>query len=141
VGVTQGAQSPPRQCVVHIQKQAQRKTLCLKLGYGQVNKLNRRKEGNGGRKNNKIGLNTTSENWNNRTKKQLRDKEARVTAKCGARISARDLLITLMMQAVSTFETSFNLYETIRHNIPKGYHLHTRRRGNLNPHMYFYLLP
>jgi hypothetical protein len=41
------------------------------------------------------------------------------------------LLIVLMMEAVNTSETSANLYETTRHNIPEGCHIHTRRRENL----------
>jgi hypothetical protein len=36
-----------------------------------------------------------------------------------------------MMEAVSTFETSVNFYETTRRNIQEG-HLHTRRLENLN---------
>jgi hypothetical protein len=40
-------------------------------------------------------------------------------------------LIPLMMEAVSTSETSVNLYETTRRNIPEDSHLHTRRHQNL----------
>jgi hypothetical protein len=36
-----------------------------------------------------------------------------------------------MMEAVSTSETSVNLYQTTRCNIPEDSHLHTRRRENL----------
>jgi hypothetical protein len=42
--------------------------------------------------------------------------------------------IALMMEAVSTSETSVNFYETTRRNIPEGCHLHTRRRENLKSH-------
>jgi hypothetical protein len=45
--------------------------------------------------------------------------------------AARGLLIALMMEAVRTFETSVNFYETTRRNIPEGCRLHTRRRENL----------
>jgi hypothetical protein len=40
-------------------------------------------------------------------------------------------LIVLMMDAVNTSETSVDFYETTRHNIPEGYHLHIRRRENV----------
>jgi hypothetical protein len=40
-------------------------------------------------------------------------------------------LITLMMEAVCTSETSVNFYETTRRNIPQDCHLHTRLRENL----------
>jgi hypothetical protein len=43
-------------------------------------------------------------------------------------------MIALMMKAVSTSETSVNLYETTWCNIPEGCHLHTRRRENLKSH-------
>jgi hypothetical protein len=36
----------------------------------------------------------------------------------------RSLLIALMMEAVSTFETSVNFYQTTRCNIPEDSHLH-----------------
>jgi hypothetical protein len=39
--------------------------------------------------------------------------------------------ITLMMEALSTSETSVNLYETTRRNIQENRHLHTRHRENL----------
>jgi hypothetical protein len=39
-----------------------------------------------------------------------------------------------MLEAVSTSETSANFYGTTRHNIPKGCHLHTRRREDMNSH-------
>jgi hypothetical protein len=41
------------------------------------------------------------------------------------------LFITLVMEAVRTSETSA-YSKTTRRYIPKGYNLHTRRRGNLN---------
>jgi hypothetical protein len=47
---------------------------------------------------------------------------------------SRGLLITLLMEAVSTSETSVYFYTTTQRNIPEGCHLHTRRRGNLNSH-------
>jgi hypothetical protein len=34
------------------------------------------------------------------------------------------IFIDLMMEAVSTSETSVNFYETTRHNIPEDSHLH-----------------
>jgi hypothetical protein len=40
-------------------------------------------------------------------------------------------VIALMMEAVSTFETSVNFNETRRRNISEDSHLHTRRRENL----------
>jgi hypothetical protein len=40
----------------------------------------------------------------------------------------------LMMKAVSTSETSVNLYQTTRRNNPENSHLHTRRRENLKSH-------
>jgi hypothetical protein len=39
-----------------------------------------------------------------------------------------DLLIALMMEAVSTSNASFNFDQTARGNIPEDSHLHTRRR-------------
>jgi uncharacterized membrane protein YkgB len=39
--------------------------------------------------------------------------------------------ISLMMAAVSTSETSANIYQTTRHKNPEDSHLHTRRRENL----------
>jgi hypothetical protein len=38
------------------------------------------------------------------------------------------------MEAVRTYETSVYYNETTRRNIPEGYHLHARRRENLNSH-------
>jgi hypothetical protein len=39
--------------------------------------------------------------------------------------------IILMMKAVNTSETSVNLYQTTRRNIPEDIHLRNRRRENL----------
>jgi hypothetical protein len=38
------------------------------------------------------------------------------------------------MESISSFETSFNIYQTTRCNIPGDSHLHTRRRENLKPY-------
>jgi hypothetical protein len=43
----------------------------------------------------------------------------------------RERLIALMMEAVSTSETSVNFYETTRCNIPEDRHLRSSRRQNL----------
>jgi cell division protein FtsL len=45
--------------------------------------------------------------------------------------AARGLLIALMMEVVSTSETSVNFYHTARRNIPEDSHLHTGRREDL----------
>jgi hypothetical protein len=45
-------------------------------------------------------------------------------------------MIALMMEAVSTSETSVNFYQTIQRNIPEDNHLHTRRRENLRSHTF-----
>jgi hypothetical protein len=45
-----------------------------------------------------------------------------------------------MMEAVSTSETSVNLYETKRRNIPEDIHLHTHRRENLKSHIIIALM-
>jgi hypothetical protein len=42
-----------------------------------------------------------------------------------------DLLIALMMETVSSSETSVSI-QTTRRSIPKDSYLHTRRRENLN---------
>jgi hypothetical protein len=44
---------------------------------------------------------------------------------------AQGLLITLMMEAVHTPETSVNIYLTTRQYIPEDSKLHTQRRENL----------
>jgi hypothetical protein len=44
--------------------------------------------------------------------------------------------IALMMETVSTSETSVNLHQTTRRNNPKVNHLQTRRRENLKSQMY-----
>jgi hypothetical protein len=41
----------------------------------------------------------------------------------------------VMMEAVSSSETSVNIYQTTRHNIPEDSHLHIRRRENLKSHL------
>jgi hypothetical protein len=44
-------------------------------------------------------------------------------------------IVALMMKAVSTSETTVNLYQTTRRNIPEdSRHLHIRRRENLKCH-------
>jgi hypothetical protein len=43
-------------------------------------------------------------------------------------------IVTLMMEAASTFETSVNFYQTTRRNNPEDSHLCTRRRENLKSH-------
>jgi hypothetical protein len=48
--------------------------------------------------------------------------------------AASGLLITLMMEAAKTSETSVNFYQTTRRNILEDSHLHTRRRKNLKSH-------
>jgi hypothetical protein len=40
-------------------------------------------------------------------------------------------LITLMMEAASTFETLINFYQTTRRYNPEDSHLHTCRRENV----------
>jgi hypothetical protein len=45
----------------------------------------------------------------------------------------------LMMEAVSTSETSVNFYETTLPNIPEDRYLHTRRRKNPKYHKVFYI--
>jgi hypothetical protein len=48
--------------------------------------------------------------------------------------SLRRTLIALMMEAVSTSETSVNFYKTTQRKIPEDSHLHTRRHENLRSH-------
>jgi rubrerythrin len=43
------------------------------------------------------------------------------------RVVSQKLTDALMMEAVSTSETSINIYETTQHNIPEDSHLHTAR--------------
>jgi hypothetical protein len=45
------------------------------------------------------------------------------------------LAIALMMEAVSTFETSVNFYQTTQRNNLEESHLHTHRRENLKSHV------
>jgi hypothetical protein len=44
------------------------------------------------------------------------------------------LMITLVMEAASTFETLKTLYQTTRHNFPEDSRLHIRCRENLKSH-------
>jgi hypothetical protein len=43
-----------------------------------------------------------------------------------------------MMEAVRTSETSVYFIDTIRCNISEDYHLHTRRRENLQSHKFIF---
>jgi hypothetical protein len=43
-------------------------------------------------------------------------------------------IMALMMDPVSIFETSFNIYHTTRSNIPDDSHLHTSRHEKLKSH-------
>jgi hypothetical protein len=43
-------------------------------------------------------------------------------------------MITLMMEAVHTSETSVNFYQTTRRNMPEDRYLHTRRYENWKSH-------
>jgi hypothetical protein len=49
-------------------------------------------------------------------------------------------IIALMMEAVSTSETSVNFYKCTRRKNPEDSHLHTRRRENLKSHLVFLML-
>jgi hypothetical protein len=49
------------------------------------------------------------------------------------------IIITLMMEAESTSETSVNVYQTTQRNNPEDSNLHTRRRENLMFHIYLLL--
>jgi hypothetical protein len=44
-------------------------------------------------------------------------------------------IIRVIMEAVSTSETSVNFYRTTRRNIPEDSHFHTRRSMNLKSHV------
>jgi hypothetical protein len=46
-------------------------------------------------------------------------------------------VIALKMEAVNTSETSVNIYQTTRRNIPEDSHLHTRLRENPKSHQIF----
>jgi hypothetical protein len=46
-------------------------------------------------------------------------------------------LLVLMMEAVSTSETSVNFYHTTRRKIPEDSHLHIHRRENQKSHQQF----
>jgi hypothetical protein len=41
-----------------------------------------------------------------------------------------------MMEAVSSSETSVNIYQVTRRNIPEANHLHSRLRENLKSHLF-----
>jgi hypothetical protein len=45
-------------------------------------------------------------------------------------------VIALMIEAGSTSETSVNIYQTTRRNIPEDSRLHIRRRENLKAHLF-----
>jgi hypothetical protein len=45
-------------------------------------------------------------------------------------------IITLMMEAVSSSETSVNIYQTTQCNIPEESHLHTNHSENLKSHLH-----
>jgi hypothetical protein len=47
------------------------------------------------------------------------------------------LLIALMMEAASTYETSVNFYQTTRRNNPEDSHFHSRRLENLKSQSIF----
>jgi hypothetical protein len=49
-------------------------------------------------------------------------------------LTATIILITLMMEAVSTSETLVNFYQTTERNIPEDSHLHTSHHENLKFH-------
>jgi hypothetical protein len=44
-------------------------------------------------------------------------------------------MISLMMEAASTSETTVNFFQTTQRNIQDNSHLHTRRRENLKSHI------
>jgi hypothetical protein len=46
-----------------------------------------------------------------------------------------EAMITMMMEAASTSETSVNFYQTTRRNNPEERRIHTRRRKNLKSHL------
>jgi hypothetical protein len=48
--------------------------------------------------------------------------------------AAHNLFTALMMEAVSTSETSVNFYQTTWRNIPEDSHLYTRSSENLKSH-------
>jgi hypothetical protein len=53
----------------------------------------------------------------------------------GNTTSANSLFITMMMEAVSSFEMSVNIYQTTECNIPKDSHLYTHCHENLKSHL------
>jgi hypothetical protein len=48
---------------------------------------------------------------------------------------AASIIISLMMEAAGTSETSVNFYQTTRRNIPEDSQHHIRRRENLKYHL------
>jgi hypothetical protein len=46
-------------------------------------------------------------------------------------------IIVLMMEAISTSETSVNFYQTTWRNIPENSDLHNHRHENLKSHHYY----
>jgi hypothetical protein len=48
-------------------------------------------------------------------------------------------VVTMMVEAVSTFETSVNIYQTTRRNILEDSQFHTCRRENMKPHIRAYI--
>jgi hypothetical protein len=49
----------------------------------------------------------------------------------GSEVRSASIITALMMEEISTSETSVNFYETAGRNIPTGCHLHACRRENL----------
>jgi hypothetical protein len=52
----------------------------------------------------------------------------------GGSLPTSSPIITLMLEAVQTSETSVNSYQSTRHYNPEDGHLHTRSRENLKSH-------
>jgi hypothetical protein len=50
------------------------------------------------------------------------------------------MIITLMIEAVSTSETPVSFYQTTRRNIPEHTHRHIRHRENLKTYLVFLYL-
>jgi hypothetical protein len=44
-------------------------------------------------------------------------------------------IVSVMVGAANTYETSVNFYQTTRRNNPEDSHLHTSRRENLKSHL------
>jgi hypothetical protein len=62
-----------------------------------------------------------------------------VVASCS--LLAAFIISAPMMAAVSTSETSVNVYQTTRCNNTEDSHLHTRRRENLKSHIFHIMRP